>query len=50
MTLLSRMAAAIVFGFEMLGLLIIGLIFIIAPELALNLGLGMFRLKYVFEG
>jgi len=50
MTLLSKLASGIVFAVHMLGLLILGILFIIAPELAMSLGLGVFRFKTALEG
>lgn len=47
---LSKIVAGLFFTLQMLGLLIIGLFFIIAPELAINLGMGMIKLKTAFEG
>jgi|GEM_PF-2136691 len=50
MALLSRLASAVIFSVQMLGLLILGLIFIIAPQLAMRLGVGIFRFKTALEG
>ncbi|MGE5390019.1 MAG: hypothetical protein ACM3PE_03035 [Deltaproteobacteria bacterium] len=50
MGLLSRVATAVSFLLQMLGILILGLIFIIAPGVAMSLGVGIFRFKTALAG
>lgn len=50
MALLFKLASGIAFAVQMLGLLILGVIFIIAPELAMSLGLGVFKFKTALTG
>lgn len=50
MALIYRIVSVISFSFQMLGLLTLGLIFIIAPGLAMSLGVGLFRFKTALSG
>ncbi|WP_157048989.1 hypothetical protein [Syntrophomonas palmitatica] len=50
MALIFRITAAMRSVVQLLGLLILGLVFIVAPELALDLSISIFRFRSELQG